>query len=126
MLLGTTVGVILNTVSPTWLIVVTLVIVIGYGAKRTTCRGIRQFRKERAAAEAKKKNAKRSRGEAQGDAEGLIVMDPGSSSALVVVKDLRPRTHYFFRCRQRNKTGWSPHNARLLQACTRDSLACSR
>ena len=49
MLLGTTVGVVLNTVSPTWLIVLILVITIGYGAIRTSKRGLRQFRQERAA-----------------------------------------------------------------------------
>jgi uncharacterized membrane protein YfcA len=49
MLLGTTVGVMLNAISPTWLIVVILVIIIGYGAVRTTTKGIRTFNAERKA-----------------------------------------------------------------------------
>ena len=48
MLLGTTIGVMLNTICPTWLIVVILVVVIGYGAIRTTKKGIRKFNQERA------------------------------------------------------------------------------
>ena len=53
MLLGTTVGVMLNAISPTWLIVVILVIIIGYGAVRTTTKGIRTFNAERKARKGK-------------------------------------------------------------------------
>ena len=69
MLLGTTVGVVLNTVSPTWLIVVILVIVIGYGAIRTSKRGLRQFRKERNERIAKRKQSSVT----TGDVEMIVV-----------------------------------------------------
>lgn len=42
---GTTAGVIANQMSPSWFIVVVLVVTIGYGAKRTTMKGIRVWKK---------------------------------------------------------------------------------
>ena len=40
-----------------------------------------------------------------------------------IIPELQPCQHYFFRVRQKNKTGWSPYNSDILQICTRDYKA---
>ena len=106
MLLGTTVGVLLNTMCPTWLIVVILVLVIGYGAVRTSRRGLRQFRKERRARLAAKDQSgtnKNARWQEEGeekeessDAVGIEmrVMDDASSSGSAFVGKLEPKAEH--------------------------------